>query len=82
MSDFRQKVYGDLVVVQPALEPWPEVMRKVGPFAVFLYCRWSCFAVGFDILEAGLALHVGPVMIGFCHIRKQTAAFVEKDKAP
>lgn len=75
MTDTQTHIINGLVVVQPALEPWPSVMRKVGPVAVFLYARWSCFAIGVDVMRAGFAVHIGPFMIGLCHIQRQRAAF-------
>ena len=64
----KSKQIGDVLVVQPILEPWPSVMRKVGRFAVFLYTRWSSWALGFEILPKGAAIYIGPFMIGACHL--------------
>ena len=65
--------FGDLVVVQPMLEPWPSKLWKLGPIAVFFYARWSSWSLGLgvEILGAGFALCVGPFMIGACHIQRQ-----------
>ena len=57
-----------LVIIQPALEPKPSGVLKFGRWALFFYVRWSFFGVGFDILPAGFAVHIGPLMAGFAHI--------------
>lgn len=66
------------IVVQPALEPNPSKMWRLGSFAAFAYFRWSCFAVGFDVLTAGVAIHFGPLMLGACHIKRQLSAYERK----
>jgi len=70
---------GRYIVVQPALEPNPRIVRRFGKFAAFAYFRWSCFAVGFDFLTAGFALHIGPLMVGLCHIKHQLTAYERKE---
>lgn len=69
------KTVGGVLVVQPALEPWPSVVRRIGPLAGFLYVRVSSFAIGLDVLSAGFAVHLGPLMFGVCHLDRQLAAF-------
>lgn len=63
-----------LLIVQPALEPWPSAVRKVGSWAVFYYVRWSSFGVGIELLSAGAAIILGPFMFGACHIKRQLDA--------
>lgn len=62
-----------LVIVQPALEPRPSGVIKIGRWALFYYIRMSCAAIGFDFLTAGVAIHIGPLMFGFVHVEKYLA---------
>lgn len=64
----------DLLIIQPALEPNPRWVRRFGRFAAFLYVRWSTIGCGVEVLTAGAALIVGPVMVGICHIDRQLNA--------
>ena len=70
MADTRQVLKDNFIVVQPMFEPSVRAVRRVGGYAVFGYIRWSCFAVGFQFLFAGFAVHIGPFMVGFAHIDK------------
>lgn len=64
----------EMIVVQPALEPAPRLLVAVGSVAWFLYIRWSSWGVGFEILSAGAAVQIGPLMFGGCHIQRQIDA--------
>ena len=80
MTDGDREEAAEFLIVQPALEPWPEFMRRLGGWAVFAYFRWSCFAVGIDVMSAGAALHFGPLMFGVAKIKPQLAAFDAKQE--
>lgn len=57
-----------VITIQPALEPWPRVMIRHGRFAAFLYITWSSWSIGFEVLSGGLALQLGPAMVGAVHV--------------
>lgn len=72
MSNSQSKRY---VIVQPMLEPNPEWTRKVGSLMVFIYVRWSSWGIGIEVMSAGAAVQIGPIMFGACHISDQLDAF-------
>lgn len=68
------KQIGDILVIQPALEPWPSRIWKFRRWAAFFYVRWSTIGFAVEFLTAGVAIIVGPLMLGICHIERQLAA--------
>jgi hypothetical protein len=54
-------------------------MWKLGRWALFAYVRWSCFAVGVDLMTAGAAFHFGPLMVGAVKTQQQIKAFDKKE---
>lgn len=76
MSDFIER--DGLAIVLPKYESIGAVKRVWGlmVFANVSLCR---FGVGFQILEAGVILELGPFYFGICHITKQGAAFDRLD---
>jgi len=63
------------IVVQPALEPNPSFMHGFGGWAIFAYVRWSSWGIGVELMKAGLAVNVGPLLFGFCRVRAQIEAY-------
>lgn len=74
MTQTACKQIGDILVVQPALEPWPSAVWRLGRYAAFFYARWSTVGLAVEFLTAGMAIVVGPFMFGVCHIEKQLNA--------
>lgn len=60
----------EVIVVMPALEPGPSFLKLIGGTAIFAYTRWSAWAIGFEVLAGGLAIHIGPAMLGL--VRRDT----------
>lgn len=52
---------------------WPV---RVGRFMLFVNVSADRFSIGFQLLEAGLIIAIGPVYFGACLIEQQEAAFV------
>ncbi len=74
MSQTKSHEQAGLVIVQPAMEPWPRGLRKIGSVAVFFYVRWSTIGIGIEVLSGGAAVVIGPLMFGAVNIRRQVAA--------
>lgn len=75
MNDTKSKVIGDVVLVQPAMEPWPSFTQRLGGFMLFIYVRWTCWGLGIEMLGAGAAIYIGPCFVGMCHINRQRKCF-------
>lgn len=67
-----------LVIMLPKYESAGKV-RRVGPFMAFINAGIDRFGIGFQILEAGLIVQIGPLYFGICHIVRQSAAFDAED---
>ena len=69
------------VIVQPKYKGKP--LRKwVGKrFASLLYFDPGTFVIGAELLEAGVLIFVGPIMLALAHVKRQAAAFDMRDAA-
>ena len=37
-------------------------------FGILVFVKWSCFAVGFEVVPEGLVLFFGPITIGLARV--------------
>ena len=65
---------GGLLILQPALEPAPSGVVRLGRFAAFFFVRWSSWCFGIELLFAGAAIQIGPLMFGVSHIQREINA--------
>lgn len=75
VGNMRTVEKAGILVMLPLFEPTPSIMWKIGKLAAFIYLRWSCWAIGVEVLHAAIAVYIGPVMFGVAHIKKQLDSF-------
>jgi len=80
MAKTKSKEIAGVLLIQAACEPWPKGVVKLGRLAAFYYIRVSCWALGFELLDAGLAIFIGPLMFGIAHIQR-TADYADRRDA-
>ncbi len=77
MDDIIERRDG-LVIMLPKYESVGAV-KRLGRFMIFANAALDRFGIGFQILEAGIILQIGPFYFGICHIARQEKAFDRLD---
>jgi ABC-type uncharacterized transport system YnjBCD permease subunit len=69
------------VIVQPKFKGAP-IWKWVGKrFAALLYLDFAAFALGAELLEAGIIFFVGPLTFAFAHVERQNEAFDAREQS-
>jgi hypothetical protein len=77
----RSKVYWEnrVAYVLPRHESDPRWVKRLGPVGVGVNFRISSFGIGIDVLQAGVLIQIGPVLLWAAHIERQLIAFEARD---